>query len=616
MLEGLAVAFGPALTAAALALLLTPIVRWFAHRIGIVATPKKDRWSVREVALLGGVAIVGAVAGSVLMWRILDRPMALVFAVAVAMAAVGLYDDYIRLKPSTKLIAQLAAASALVALGSVIPVTGKPVADQLITIFWFVSITNAFNLLDNMDGLCGSVGLAVAASYWLSLAVDGQGVTAPALLALTLAGALAGFLVFNFQPASIFMGDSGSLFIGFLLAGMTTVGVQGGRSVVGAIIWPALIMLIPIFDTTLVTVSRKLSGRSASTGGTDHMSHRLVALGYSERSAVLILTAMAAAGGTAAVALRAFGLAGSSLVVGLLLVAAVLLGMVLVRVRVYQDQDFAALRQGRLTPILVEFMYKRRILEVLLDFFLVVLAYWAAYRLRWEGETFDRNIPYFVQSLPLVVAFQITGLFASGVYRGTWRYFGLHDLAVFLRGVMSGTLGIILWLLFTTRFEGYSRSVFVIDAMVLTMLLVGTRASVRAIGEYGSRERGTGRRVVIYGAGDGGALVVRELLNNPSHGFHPIGFLDDEASKIRRKIHGLPVLGGIDAVERLIVDRAMDGVIVSTSKVRPDRLARLVRMCGESETQLIRMEFSLRPLPTEAAVHWENAFRRDGGKDL
>jgi UDP-GlcNAc:undecaprenyl-phosphate GlcNAc-1-phosphate transferase len=608
--DAIVATIGPAATAAVLALIVTPIVRALAHRTRIVATPKKDRWSVREVALLGGVAIVAAVTGTALLWRIFDGPTALVFGAAAAMFAVGLYDDYIRLKPNTKLIAQLAVASALVALGNVLPVTGSAVADQLITIFWFVSITNAFNLLDNMDGLCGSVALVVAASCWLSLAVGGDAGTSPAILATALAGALAGFLVYNFQPASIFMGDSGSLFVGFLLAGMTTVAAEAGRTTASAVVWPALIMLIPIFDTTLVTVSRKLSGRAASAGGTDHTSHRLVALGYSERSAVLILTGLAAAGGGAAVTFRAFGLATSSVLVAVLLLATLLLAVVLARVRVYQDQDFAALRQGTFTPLLVEFMYKRRILEVLLDFGLVVLSYWAAYRLRWEGETLERNLPYFVQSLPLVVAFQITGLFASGVYRGTWRYFGLHDIGVYLRGVLSGSLGIIIWLLYSTRFEGYSRSVFVIDAMILTLLLIGARTSFRAIGEYGSRERGSGRRVVIYGAGDGGALVVRELLNNPNHGFRPIGFLDDEASKINRKIHGLPVLGGVDALEGLIVDRAMDTVIVSTGKVRPDRLARLVRLCGESETPLIRMEFSLKPLATDPAAHWEGAFRR------
>lgn len=603
MIEQLSPSLRAALTALAVSLVLTPIVRAIARSLGMVALPSRDRWSARVVALLGGTAIFGGVLAAALMWHVIDLrgESGIVFGAAAIMFAVGLYDDYVRLKPSTKLIAQLAVASTAVQFGLVLPVTPWLAVNQLITIFWFVGITNAFNLLDNMDGLCAGVALVASASFCVSLVLAGSGSSPVVVLAAALAGSLAGFLVYNFQPASIFMGDSGSLFIGFMLAGLTAATSGAGSHALTSLASPVLIMLIPIFDTTFVTISRKLSGRRASTGGTDHTSHRLVALGFSERSAVLILWGLAAAGGGAAIMLRVLGISSGSAFVGLLIVAMVLVAIVLGRVRVYEGQDFAVLARGRITPILVEFMYKRRILEVLLDFLLVVLAYWSAYHLRWEGEALERHFSYFLDSLPIVIASTLVSFFATGVYRGTWRYFGLHDLPVFLKGIGLSAVLTILVLLFRYRFEGYSRSIFIINAMVLTLLAVGARLSFRAIGEIGSRKRASGRRVLIYGAGDGGALVVRELLNNTSHGFRPIGFLDDEASKARRRIQGFPVLGGVSDLERLVVHNMVDVVVLSTDKVRPDRLATLKRICAESATPLIRMEFNIRPVPVEGS---------------
>ncbi len=600
---------GAFLTAAILSLIATPVVRALAFRTKMVATPKQDRWNRRVVALLGGVAIVTATLISAFAWGAVDAATFPVVVGAVLMFGVGLYDDYIRLKPSTKLIAQLAIASALVWAGSVLAFTGRPVLDALLTVFWFVGVTNAFNLLDNMDGLCGGVALVASLSFTASLMTAPPGLsTSPAVLGAVLAGALAGFLRYNFHPASIFMGDSGSLFVGFLLAGMMTLASTAGATVISALAWPALIMLTPIFDTTFVTLSRKLSGRAASQGGTDHTSHRLVALGFSERRAVLMLCSLAAAAGATAVALRAYGFTSSVALVGVLLLCTILLGAVLARVHVYEDQDFAALKQGTLTPLVIEFVYKRRVIEVILDFFLVTLAYWAAYRLRWEGEIFDRHMPYFVKSLPIVLAFKMVAFFVSGVYRGTWRYFGLYDLPVFIRGIALGSIGAIMWLVFTERFEGYSRSVFVIDAMVLTLLMVGARVWFRALGEYGSHGRASGRRVVIYGAGDGGNLAVRELLNNPKHGYKPIGFVDDEPSKHHRRILGLAVLGGGDRILPLMSEGVIDGVVLSTAKIRPDRLAAIERLCRERGAELIRIEFGLRTV-TEG---WPARGTRDG----
>ena len=170
--------------------------------------------------------------------------------------------------------------------------------DTLLTIFWIVGITNAFNLLDNMDGLCAGTG--IIAAVFLAIILSG---TNPeyARCAAILAGASAAFLVYNFNPASIFMGDCGSLMIGFgiSLLSLGLPGMNAGNSMTSIAV-PVMIAMVPILDTTMVTLVRLLSGRKASTGGKDHTSHRLVLMGFSEKKAVLFLYGVGLVSGTAA----------------------------------------------------------------------------------------------------------------------------------------------------------------------------------------------------------------------------------------------------------------------------------------------------------------------------
>ena len=169
--------------------------------------------------------------------------------------------------------------------------------DIWLTVFWLVGITNAINLLDNMDGLAAGISAIAAISLAIGFGTNGQ--IDELLLTIAFIGALLGFLVYNFNPASIFMGDCGSMFVGFLLSSSVLLNQTGGRSrgIFSILAVPVLILFVPIFDTTFVTILRKLWGRKASQGGRDHTSHRLVALGLSERAAVLMLYVFAIVAG-------------------------------------------------------------------------------------------------------------------------------------------------------------------------------------------------------------------------------------------------------------------------------------------------------------------------------
>ena len=260
--------FRSALLAFGLSLVLVPACRAMARRLGFVARPRADRWHGRPTALLGGVAIALTVIGLHLVFiGVHGLPVLLV--AATAMFAIGLVDDVVSLRPVTKLVFEIAVASFLVFFNYRLGWAQSLTLDTLLTVFWIVGLTNAFNLLDNMDGLCA--GLSVVAGTGVLVAFRLNGIDGPQATHLALViGAAAGFLVYNFNPASIFMGDSGSLFLGLNLS-VLTLGTRGGGHASGSLISimaaPALILMVPILDTTLVTVSRILSGRSAAQGG-------------------------------------------------------------------------------------------------------------------------------------------------------------------------------------------------------------------------------------------------------------------------------------------------------------------------------------------------------------
>lgn len=279
------------------ALALTPLLIRLARRGGWVDRPSEDRWSDRPVALLGGVAIAAAVliGGAVSGATLADEWP--VWVGAGLVFAVGLADDLWRVPPAGKVLAQGLATALLLYAGYAFWEGGPVWASLPLTFLWVVGVTNAFNLLDSMDGL--AAGITVIAAGVLLLINVTLGQIEFAVVAAVLAGAALGFLVYNAPPARVFMGDCGSLFLGYMLAA-AALGVQGsGRPVVGTLV-PIAVLAVPIGDTTFVTVTRLLRGRRVTDGGTDHVHHRLVRLGLSERTTVGVLWGVGAAFGSAA----------------------------------------------------------------------------------------------------------------------------------------------------------------------------------------------------------------------------------------------------------------------------------------------------------------------------
>jgi UDP-GlcNAc:undecaprenyl-phosphate GlcNAc-1-phosphate transferase len=476
----------PLLIGLVLALILVPLSRMVALRTGIVAHPRNDRWHRETVPLLGGVGIaLATLLGTLLTGAAggLQIPL----AAALLVFVVGLVDDVTTLTPATKLIAEIALAAMLVYFGFQLNWVESRLLNNLLTIVWVVGLTNAFNLLDNMDGLCAGIAVVVSAMLLAGIMTGGAPSEAGdqmTVLALLL-GATIGFLRFNFPPASIFMGDSGALFLGFTLATLTLSpeGIRGSRTDVAAVIaGPVFVLLIPIFDTTLVTIVRLLSGRSPAVGGRDHSSHRLVAMGLSERTAVGVLWSLAVIGGVIGLTLR--GAEGLSLVPAVVFLGAMsVFAIFLARVHVYDDQKAPA----AITPLLADFVYKRRVIEVVFDSCVIAGAYYAAYQLRFPdpGE-YLANSEGFYDSLPVILAAQLVAFFVVGVYRGTWHVFGRRDGVIVLAGVMFGTTSALLGLIVLYDMT-YSPGVLLIYMALVSLVTIAARASFRIAVDPGDR---------------------------------------------------------------------------------------------------------------------------------
>jgi UDP-GlcNAc:undecaprenyl-phosphate GlcNAc-1-phosphate transferase len=230
---------------------------------------------------------------------------------------------------------------------------------------------------------------------------------------------------------------------------------------------------------------------------------------------------------------------------------------------------------------------------MLADTGLLAAAYYAAFRLRFQGPDFDVFFPPFVRSLAIVIGLQVAGLYFAGKYRQVWRSVSAAELGTLIKGLALGMSGSVLFVLFVFRFERFSRGVFVIDALVAWFLLVGARAVTSGIDGYLRKIRVRGERVLVYGAGRGGTLLLRELLQNPDRGFLPVGFIDDDPQKQRVRIEGIPVLGPVGNLREIVARHEIAEILVSIRDIEPARLTDLLQQCDALRVRLRRMRFSI-----------------------
>lgn len=325
-----------------LAWVLTPLMLRLANRLGVLDHPDDERKAhTSPVPYLGGVAIVLAFVAVIVTAAAVYRPyrvygdLVVVLAVGAGLALVGLLDDLRGLSPFLRLAVEVAAGVAVWGVGSGVSLPGPTWSDVVITVLWVVGITNAFNLLDNMDGLSAGVAAIASISFFTIALMHGQYLVAA--LAVAVAGCALGFLRHNFHPAKIYMGDAGSLFLGYLLA---VIGIRlrlPDQSHAVALFVPILVLGVALFDTTLVTLNRLRHGVSPLVGGRDHASHRLVWIGIPVPVAVGLVYAVSASLGWLAVILSRVDTATGMMLVGFVMLVGLGLMLLLSAVPVYDN---------------------------------------------------------------------------------------------------------------------------------------------------------------------------------------------------------------------------------------------------------------------------------------
>jgi UDP-GlcNAc:undecaprenyl-phosphate GlcNAc-1-phosphate transferase len=438
-----------------------------------VAIPRQDRWNKRTVVKFGGIPVLLAFCLAVLL-RPIDRETLVLFLLTLAMGLVGLVDDILGLGPTAKLVAQITLAGLATFGGIIHRLSGHFWLDALITILWIVAITNAFNLVDNMDGL--AAGMAVIALVQVIL-LAGPNVPV-SCISLCMLAAVAGFLPFNFNPARVFMGDTGALSIGFFLA-CASIKAARHLSGLGSIVFvPCLVLFVPVFDMLLVSVTRRVNRRAISRGARDHTSHRLVLVGLTERQAVGLLYVIAAiAGATPFLWKSSWSDLGTG-TVALFLVGAAFFWIYLAKLQL--PTSWLSAEDVGISAV-PEFLQRlvMRVTGVLIDGVVIILGLYFASLIKF-GRLDEVAFVRFLWAAAITVPIKLTVLVLLGVYQ-MWGLSKRERLIPILQAsaITAALLASISLVLPKTR--TIELQVILIDALVTATLLCLGHASGRIL---------------------------------------------------------------------------------------------------------------------------------------
>lgn len=533
----------------------------------------------------------------------------------------AILDDARCLPPWAKFIFQAAGATVAIWLGiriDEISLFGGSsyhlgVLALPLTYLWIVGLTNAYNLVDGLDGLAAGLG-AIAAGTSVVLFLMRGNYEDAALLGIMF-GALVGFLPHNFNPARIYLGDAGSQLIGFMMAVTAIQGTQKQQMALAVVI-PLLVFGLPILDTMIQMIRRfsgglekhgamnlvaryRMAARLMFVSDKEHIHHRLLALGLPHRHTVLALYAV----GLLLSALAMISVMAQYRNAGLILATVGFATAIGISKLGYSD--VGVVRIGWAMRWFDQMKIDRTFFFGFLDLFLIGSAYWASYALIYGlGYSFAVH-QWHLEMFPVVMIVQFAVFYAVGLYRGVWRAIGARDLlrvgvAVCMGGVLSYSLVVI------SDPPAGTGAVFMLDVLGLGWLMGGVRSAYRVVGIYRPRPRNA-QAALIYGAGFGGELVLREVQQNTARGLNPVGFIDDDIDYRDRVINGVPVLGSSQDLPAILDRQLIEVVIISSGKIGGSALRRVVHACRKKGVIVLRSEFQFRPVTLEQMTGAEAA---------
>jgi UDP-GlcNAc:undecaprenyl-phosphate GlcNAc-1-phosphate transferase len=539
---------------------------------GFVDVPNERSSHEAPKLRVGGVAIVVSfyIAITYLFVTVPDTRGYMPLAVGSGMLFLtGVIDDWRGLGVKIRFLMQFVAAITMVSFGVTLDHVYIPAVGAVdlgwtsvpLTIVLFVVSINFYNFIDGIDGL--AAGSAWIASGFLALIAMMLGHNALALIFVALAGSAVGFLQFNFPPSRLFMGDSGSTFLGFFFAFMA---VSGNRLQPELPVFiPALILSSLYLDAGLTLFNRILKRENIFRAHHTHYYQRLLSLGLNHKQVTLLEYAVMILLGTGAVV---YFRAGSYFPVFLSVCWFVLFTLAVLKIRGLERGDKKL------------FWEKRTMFAIGLDLLLIAVSYLGAYFLRMNFRFTDPEGTAVLRALPIVLVVRSFMFYRYGLYLSVYKYTSTADIIRILKAVTMGSVVILTLVVLLYRFVSFPRTLFIIEYFLLTLLVLGARFSFRLFHEIGKEAHGADvRRVGIIGAGDRGERLARELRNNND----PTSiecFVDDDPDKIGMTMLGKPITGPLARLEEIAAEYTLDAAVLAVSRLPGEKTNRLVRAAG------------------------------------
>lgn len=605
-----------------IAFLVTPWVIKLAHKVGAIDIPEERKIHNSIKPRLGGLAIFTSILFSCLALFFLfpdlfdgilayKKESTIVTFCLISIFALGVWDDIRSLKPGIKFFIQFVIASLIYFVGFKISNVTNPIAggmlnvemlDFPLTLLWIVGITNAYNLIDGLDGLAS--GVAIIACFSIFTVSLLAGYIWIAVLALIIAGALTGFLRYNFNPAKIFLGDSGSLLIGFSLS-ILSIMSAAKITTSFSLLFPMLVLILPITDT-VISMSRRFIASYLPEEPLDenqsfahkiysmfipdraHIHHQLISLGLTHRATVLLLYFVSAFFALSAILFSQIANIEKSIVIALFI------GCVLYFcIKKLRYHEIAILNNGLMMPIYERWILNRTIFLSLIDTAFIGISCGLSYKLIQSINPASVEMIRLEQIMMILLPVQLVVFWISGIYRENIRQLGIGNALRVTASVGYAVVASLFVLSFINPHLLLSSQILIVDFYLLLTLILGIRMAYQVLRYLFERYKKTGENVLIYGANDDGTMILHKINNSPESTIRVTGFLDDNRELEGKFIYGYPILGGHWKLNKILHKYQIDSIFICKQTFKPENYKRLQRIAAINHVKLKRLNIWL-----------------------
>ncbi|OGS37417.1 MAG: hypothetical protein A2293_10805 [Elusimicrobia bacterium RIFOXYB2_FULL_49_7] len=611
-------------------LVTTPLVIRLSHTLDVLDKPATRKIHKGLIPRMGGLSIFAGLIAGLGFYCLLEKEgfallrnkgYFVILAASFIMLLLGLFDDKYGLNAKVKFTVQIIAAAIIIIYGIKIERITNPFGGAFdlgwlaypISFLWIVGVTNAINLSDGMDGLATGICLIVAMTMFaVSLVTQHPGTL---VVSAILSGALIGFLRYNFNPARIFMGDTGSQFLGFLLAALSIKGSLVSSTTVSFLV-PLIALGLPIFDTLFAFLRRIVTGANPFSADKMHIHHRLLSFGFNQRQVVIMLYTVSILFGIIAFTLTA---TSNQIAAGLLLVFAIIIYVgirrlgymeaILVRMKKKRYSEkrkaYHATLYGEtepsMTPV-IQTLSRKRVFEILIDAVFFTGSLFLTRLLMQDWETIFFEPTQLRDQAIILAACCYLSFFAFGFYREMWRYIDLNAIGKYVKGVTAAALLGYFALSFINPELTLSPKEILVFWVFLLVSISSSRVLFNFYATYQKRELtrlSKGEKVLIYGAGDRGVTVLSALIKEDNLDYRPVGFIDDNPAKRDREILGYRVFGDIAHLDSIVREQEVERIIISSAYINGHREGALKEVCRRHNIKLSHFSLKFDNIPIE-----------------